>query len=315
MAFLLLDPLWQALDSNGKPLPGAKLYVYDAGTTDDAGTYQDTALSSAHAQPVVANSAGRFANIYVAGGQSYKVVLTTSADASVLTSDNIPPGRQVSGTLSINEGGTNATTASGALTSLGAASATDMSKTISDLATIKGNYDTVIPGGFGAMAGKASVGLTDLASGFHEICVQTYYAENIDGTTLDAIPRDDTIPQITEGTEIFSKAFTPLYADSIIEIECIAHIGPPTSNTMCILALFSSSSSNAIQVSYAPGLTSASYSPTIIAKRRVTSGSTTARTYSVRAGCSSGTATLNSYFDTANASTFIIREYKSTPIT
>jgi hypothetical protein len=128
MSSLLLPPLFQATDSNGAVLSGAKLFVYDAGTTTDADVYTDTALSVAHPQPVVADSAGRFANIYAPSGQNYKIVLKTSADVTVSTIDDIPPYVvNGSGALAITGGGTGATSAAAALTALGAAAASDVS--------------------------------------------------------------------------------------------------------------------------------------------------------------------------------------------
>ncbi len=48
MASLLLDPLSMAIDKNGDVLSGAKLYIYDAGTTTDAEVYEDNALTIQH---------------------------------------------------------------------------------------------------------------------------------------------------------------------------------------------------------------------------------------------------------------------------
>lgn len=77
-----------ALDGNGDPLSGAKLYVDLAGTTTNVTTYSDAALTTANADPVVADSEGRFPAIFAPGGL-YKVTITTSADASVTVRDNL----------------------------------------------------------------------------------------------------------------------------------------------------------------------------------------------------------------------------------
>lgn len=81
-------PLEQAFDSAGDPLSGAKLYFYQTGTTTPLATYSDSGLSIANANPVVADSAGRFSNIFLTAA-AHKVVLKTSADVTVWTADPV----------------------------------------------------------------------------------------------------------------------------------------------------------------------------------------------------------------------------------
>jgi len=69
-------------DANGDPVSGAKLTVYLAGTTTSVTTYQDSSLSTAHASPVVADSSGVFAAIYLEPG-AYKVDITDSEGTSL----------------------------------------------------------------------------------------------------------------------------------------------------------------------------------------------------------------------------------------
>ncbi len=82
-------PETTAIDSNGDVLGGAKLYFYTTGTSNDLTVYEEEALSTAHAQPVVADSAGRFNPIYLQTDKTYKVVLKTSADVEVYTFDGV----------------------------------------------------------------------------------------------------------------------------------------------------------------------------------------------------------------------------------
>lgn len=90
----------QYLDNSGNPLDSGKLYVYEAGTSTPATVYQ-TSSGTAHAFPIVLDSAGRISGsseIYLTQGLSYKFTLKTSADVEVWTQDNIaavpvlPPG-------------------------------------------------------------------------------------------------------------------------------------------------------------------------------------------------------------------------------
>jgi len=81
-------PFESTLDANGDPLSGAKLYFYTTGTSSPINTYSNDALSSANSNPVVADSSGRFADIFLSV-LTYKVVLKTSADVTVTTMDPV----------------------------------------------------------------------------------------------------------------------------------------------------------------------------------------------------------------------------------
>ena len=82
------SPVFTGFNSNGDPLSGGLLYTYVAGTTTPSTTYSDVALTTAHANPIVLDSAGR-ASIFLTPGASYKFLLKTSAGATVWTADNI----------------------------------------------------------------------------------------------------------------------------------------------------------------------------------------------------------------------------------
>lgn len=84
-------PRADAFDTSGNPRAGAKLYFYASGTTTPLATYSDSALSIANANPVVADSAGVFGEIFLTSA-SYKVVLKTSADVTVWTADPVTGG-------------------------------------------------------------------------------------------------------------------------------------------------------------------------------------------------------------------------------
>lgn len=66
------------LDSNGDPVSGAKLNFYLTGTTTRADTYTDSDLTTEHANPVIASSAGFVEPIYLDPTVTYKCVITTS---------------------------------------------------------------------------------------------------------------------------------------------------------------------------------------------------------------------------------------------
>lgn len=89
-AYLFAVPRATMFDAAANIEGGAKLYFYEPGTTTDRTVYQDDGLSTAHAQPVVANSAGLFAAIYLDDSLEYKVVAHTADDVELWTVDPLP---------------------------------------------------------------------------------------------------------------------------------------------------------------------------------------------------------------------------------
>lgn len=129
----------QICDANGDPVSGARIYIYDVGTTTLKTVYSDTALSVAAANPIITDSAGRHAIRYIATG-SYKYHVKTSADVSIYDPlDNVDGRVPVgSGALAIANGGTGATTASAALSNLGGATAAELADVAADVADLAG---------------------------------------------------------------------------------------------------------------------------------------------------------------------------------
>lgn len=84
-SFLFLANQW--LDANGAVYAGAKANVYLTGTTTTTPSYQDSALTTPHTNPVVADSAGRFAPIYLSQIIDYKIVITDSGGTTLQTID------------------------------------------------------------------------------------------------------------------------------------------------------------------------------------------------------------------------------------
>lgn len=82
------------VDGNGAPYAAAKAYFYETGTTTPKSTYSNAGLTSANANPVVADADGRFGDIYLVAGR-YKVVLATSADVTIDTLDPVDATSQL----------------------------------------------------------------------------------------------------------------------------------------------------------------------------------------------------------------------------
>jgi hypothetical protein len=90
-----------AVDDNGAPLAGGKLYTYSAGTTSPLATYPITpvtvGVSTTNANPVVLDASGQ-ANVWLQPGLLYKFVLTDSADQLQWTVDNWPSPAETAAT-------------------------------------------------------------------------------------------------------------------------------------------------------------------------------------------------------------------------
>lgn len=91
----------RVLDSNGDPVSGAKVNVYDAETTDFKNVFTDAALTVAAANPIIADSGGYLDARYIGIGD-YKLVTTTSANVTIKTEDNLPGALDTS-TFAANE--------------------------------------------------------------------------------------------------------------------------------------------------------------------------------------------------------------------
>lgn len=88
MATRLLLPRSQIVAADGRPVAGAKLNTYESGTSTAKAVYSDAALTIAHTNPVVADSAGRFPAMFLAGGD-YRTVLTDAEDMVIWTDDPV----------------------------------------------------------------------------------------------------------------------------------------------------------------------------------------------------------------------------------
>jgi len=73
-----------AVDANLNALPAARLHTFDSvATTVTKATYSDPELTTPHANPVVANASGQFPQIFADVGESFYLVLKTSAGVLV----------------------------------------------------------------------------------------------------------------------------------------------------------------------------------------------------------------------------------------
>jgi hypothetical protein len=79
----------RALDANGNPISGATWTFYLSGTTTLTPVYTSNALSTALSNPVVADSGGKFANIFLDNAISYRAVLKDSGGSTIKDIDPV----------------------------------------------------------------------------------------------------------------------------------------------------------------------------------------------------------------------------------
>jgi hypothetical protein len=111
-------------------------------------------------------------------------------------------------------------------------------------------------------------------------------------TTMAAIPEDDSIPQITEGEELYSLAITPTNAISDLYIDVVVNANS-TGQTYVQVALFKDGAADAIAACSVLTEATATYSLPLVIKYKIPAGTTTTQVFSVRVGSVSGQTTVN----------------------
>ncbi len=121
--------------------------------------------------------------------------------------------------------------------------------------------------------------------------INTQTGEVSTGTTL--IPFDNTIPQITEGTQFMTASITPTNASNVLIIEAVIHMANSTGGANTA-ALFQDSTANALA-----GVISSQYGVSggvqpVVLRHRMVAGTTSETTFRLRAGpAGAGTLTFN----------------------
>lgn len=154
----------------------------------------------------------------------------------------------------------------------------------------------------------------DLTLGGKPVLQQVYSQTGAVATGTTVLPYDDTIPQLTEGTQFLSLAITPKSASNILRIEVIAFVGSTGgSGSVTGLALFQDSTANAL----ASGVNAHGGNSAVLfnLKHTMVAGTTSSTTFTARIGPAAGaTITFNGdtgarKFGGVLASSITITEY------
>lgn len=123
-----------------------------------------------------------------------------------------------------------------------------------------------------------------------------------------AIPTDGSKPKSSEGVEVITCSVTPTNASNKLVIEFSTQSGAGTGNIGLVAALFQDSTADALVAAYEnPSSTSG---PIMRLRYIMTAGTTSAITFKIRMGASSGSHTVNYDFFGGQQTSLTITEYK-----
>jgi len=137
------------------------------------------------------------------------------------------------------------------------------------------------------------------------------YTTGVMSTGTASIPADNTIPQITEGTQFMSLAFAPKKATSKLKITTVCNMGVAATQAI-LVALFKDSNPDCVSSSWST-ITTGSVN-TITFVTYINAIDTNSHTFTVRVGASgASTVTFNgssgvAYFGGSLASSITIEE-------
>ena len=123
--------------------------------------------------------------------------------------------------------------------------------------------------------------ITGLTSG--KLLRKTFYDITRQSTSQASFPNDDTAPQIDEGIEIFSQAYTPSTANCDLYIFCTAGIKERTNVADDVgMALFISDNTNALRVVTEYNASGVVHGAILTIAHKMPSWGASAKTFSLR---------------------------------
>jgi hypothetical protein len=111
-------------------------------------------------------------------------------------------------------------------------------------------------------------------------------------TTTANIPLDDTIPQISEGTQFLTATITPVAVSSSLLVEVVMHTANDNAASLNLISIFRDSGVNALSSAWARSPAANTPPAPIVVKVLVSAGSVSATTFTVRGGTAGAATTF-----------------------
>ena len=149
--------------------------------------------------------------------------------------------------------------------------------------------------GSGSITGLTKTGISAQPVFPGNVIQVVNYQTGAVATGTNTVPADDTIPQNSEGTEFMTLAITPTSASSKLLIEVVLVSGHSAGPQNTVVALFEDTTANALAATLTTQAT-ATYRVNLSLNHYMTAGTTSAKTFKVRAGSDTpGTFTFNGH--------------------
>lgn len=143
MAYRFSSRMFSVIDDNGDAIAGAKVYTYRSGTSTPLPSYQDEVFSIPNTNPVIADAAGRFPDMFFEAFK-YKVILTDADDVTLETIDPIDGRLDFVNTdrlVALNPSDPSPGYLEDKLEEIGMTGASDLDDTVTDTTPVKGGFD------------------------------------------------------------------------------------------------------------------------------------------------------------------------------
>lgn len=85
---MIKDPRWSAINFDGTPAAGARLFVYDNGTDNEVQTFADSVMTVKNTTPLIADGRGYFPVFFAPAG-TYKVRVETSEGSLISETSDV----------------------------------------------------------------------------------------------------------------------------------------------------------------------------------------------------------------------------------
>jgi hypothetical protein len=138
---------------------------------------------------------------------------------------------------------------------------------------------------------NASAGIAGSKLGTNAVLQVKNFQTGAMSTGTGTIPFDDTIPQITEGNEVMTFAFTPNNASNKLLINVVTHFATSVDG-LSATALFEGTTADALATCFTHTYGAGNYNLNHSFNHFMTAGSTSELTFRVRIGCNNAGTTI-----------------------